>query len=73
MFVEVFHSMIKGIHRSLQVKTSFSNSTPITGSNMKSKPGLPLTAIIGIAKKKRRRTCTQKVAKTSLSDYAQQD
>jgi hypothetical protein len=28
---------------------------------------------LGIAGKKRRRTCTQKVTKQSLSDYAQQD
>jgi hypothetical protein len=33
----------------------------------------PLTAVIGIARKKRRGTCTQKVTKQSLSDYAQED
>jgi hypothetical protein len=33
----------------------------------------PLTAIIGITEKKRRRTCTQKVTKQSLRNYAQQD
>jgi hypothetical protein len=29
MFAEEFHSMIKGIHLALEVKTSFSNSTPM--------------------------------------------
>jgi hypothetical protein len=68
--------MIKDIHLALEVNTSFDNSTPATGSSTKSstyKPGLPLTAVIGIAGKKRRRTCTQKVTRQSLSDYAQQD
>jgi hypothetical protein len=72
MFVEVFHSMIKGIHLALEVKTSFGNSTPVMGSSTESstyKPGLPLTAVISIVEKKRT-TCTQKVTKQSLSDYA---
>jgi hypothetical protein len=76
MFVEAFHSMIKGIHLALEVKTSFDNSTPATGSSTKSstwKPRLPLIAVIGIAGKKRKRTYTQKVTKQRLSDYAQQD
>jgi hypothetical protein len=75
MFAEAFHSTIKGNHLALEVKTSFGNSMPMTGSSTESstyKPGLPLTAIIGIAGKKRG-TCTQKVTKQSLSDYAQQD
>jgi hypothetical protein len=68
--------MIKDIHLALEVNTSFDNSTPATASSTESstyKPGLPLTAVIGIAGKKRRRTCTQKVTRQSLSDYAQQD
>jgi hypothetical protein len=76
MFAEAFHSMIQDIHLALEVKTSFSNSTPMMGSSMESntsKPGLPLTTVIGITKKNRRGgTCTQ-VTKQSLSDYAQQD
>jgi hypothetical protein len=31
MFAEAFHSMIKGIHLALKVKTSFGNSMPVTG------------------------------------------
>jgi hypothetical protein len=65
--------MINGIHLTLEVKTSFGNSTPTTSSSTESstyKARLPLTAIIGIAGKKRRRTCTQKVTKQSLSAYA---
>jgi hypothetical protein len=76
IFVEAFHSTIKVIHLVLEVKTSFINSTPVTGSSMKYntyKPRLLLTAVIGITAKKRKRTCTQKVTKQSLSDYAQQD
>jgi hypothetical protein len=76
MFAEVFHPMIKGIYLTLEVKTSFGNSMPALGFSTESsrqKPGLPLTAIIGIARTKRMRTCTQKVTKQSLSDYAQQD
>jgi hypothetical protein len=30
MFVKAFHSMVKVIHLALEVKTSFSNSTPAT-------------------------------------------
>jgi hypothetical protein len=33
MFVETFHSTIKGIHLTLEVKTSFDNSTPAMGSS----------------------------------------
>jgi hypothetical protein len=42
--VEAFHSTIKGIHLTLEVKTSFRNSTPATGSSTGSssqKPGVP--------------------------------
>jgi hypothetical protein len=75
MIVEAFHSMIKGIHLAQEVNTSFGNSTPVTGSSMKSstyKPGLPLTVVISITRRKRE-TCTQKVTKQSLSDYAKKD
>jgi hypothetical protein len=33
MFAEAFHSMIKDIHLALEVKTSFSYSTPAMGSS----------------------------------------
>jgi hypothetical protein len=36
MFAEVFHSTIKGIHLTLEVKTSFGNSTAATGSSTES-------------------------------------
>jgi hypothetical protein len=36
MFVEAFHSTIKGIHLALEVKTSFGNSTPSVGSSTES-------------------------------------
>jgi hypothetical protein len=36
MFAEAFHSMIKGIHLALEVKTSFSNSMLTTGSSTES-------------------------------------
>jgi hypothetical protein len=36
MFVEAFHSTIKGIHLALQVKTSFGNSMPTMGFSMES-------------------------------------
>jgi hypothetical protein len=57
MFVEVFHSTIKDIHLTLEVKTSFGNSTPTMSSSTESStyfPGLPLTTVIDIARKKRR-------------------
>jgi hypothetical protein len=44
MFAEVFHSTIKGIHLTLEVKTSFSNYVPATGPTMESssqKLGVP--------------------------------
>jgi hypothetical protein len=44
MFVEVFRSTIKGIHLVLEVKTSFGNSMPATGSSIESssqKPEIP--------------------------------
>jgi hypothetical protein len=36
MFAEAFHSTIKGIHLTLEVKTSFGNSTPAMGFNTES-------------------------------------
>jgi hypothetical protein len=36
MFAEAFHLMIKDIHLTLEVKTSFGNSTPTTGSSTES-------------------------------------
>jgi hypothetical protein len=44
MFAEAFHSIVKGIHLALEVKTSFGNSTPAMGFSIGSstqKPGLP--------------------------------
>jgi hypothetical protein len=73
MFAEEFHSMIKGIHLTLEVKTSFGSSMPAMGSSTKSSLRhleFSLIAIIGITKKKRMRTCTEKATKQSLSDYA---
>jgi hypothetical protein len=35
-FAEAFHSMIKAIHLTLEMKTSFSNSMPVTGSSTES-------------------------------------
>jgi hypothetical protein len=36
MFAELFNSMIKGIHLTIEVKTSFSNTMPVTGSSTES-------------------------------------
>jgi hypothetical protein len=36
MFVKVFHSTIKGIHLTLEVKTSFGNSTLAMGFSTES-------------------------------------
>jgi hypothetical protein len=36
MFVEAFHSTIKGIHLVLEVKTSFGKYTPATGFSTES-------------------------------------
>jgi hypothetical protein len=65
--------MIKGIHLTLEVKTSFDNSTSATDFSTESstyKARLPVIAGIDIVRKKRG-ICTQKVIKQSLSDYAQ--
>jgi hypothetical protein len=65
----------KSIHVTLEVKTYFSNSTPVTGPSMKSSLrslDFLLLAIIGITRRERE-TYTQKVTKQSLSKYTQQD
>jgi hypothetical protein len=66
--------MIKGIHLALEVKTSFGNSTPVTGFSTESstyKLGLPTDNYQQLRRKNRRGgTSTQKVRKQSLSDYA---
>jgi hypothetical protein len=36
IFAETFHSTIKDIHLALEMKTSFGNSTPTTGSSIES-------------------------------------
>jgi hypothetical protein len=44
MFAEAFHSMIKGIHITLKVKTSFGSFMPVIGSSTESsfqKPRVP--------------------------------
>jgi hypothetical protein len=66
----------KSIHLTLDVKTFFENSTPTMGPVWNPtcrSPDFLMTDIIGITERKRRRTCTQKVAKQSMSDYAQED
>jgi hypothetical protein len=73
MFAEAFHSAIKDIHLAIEVKTSFGNSTPVTGFNTESstsRPGLPTDSHQWLRWKKRRGgTYTQNVTKQSLSDY----
>jgi hypothetical protein len=77
MFVEAFHSTIKGIHLALEVKTSFGNSSLRQASVQNPAHrslDFPLTTINGFTERERRaEICTQKVIKQSLSDYAQQD
>jgi hypothetical protein len=77
MFVEAFHSIIKGIHLAPEVKTSFGNFTPAMGSGTESssqKPGVPTNSHHRHHWKGEKKKHThQKVTKQSLSDYAQQD
>jgi hypothetical protein len=58
MFVEVFHSTIKGIHLALEVKTSFGNSTLemgfSTGSSTQ-KLGLPTDSRQQLHRKREKR------------------
>jgi hypothetical protein len=58
MFVEVFHLTVKDIHLTLEVKTSFDNSTPATGFSMGSstqKPGLPTDSHQWLHRKREKR------------------
>jgi hypothetical protein len=72
MFAELFHSTIKGIHLALEVKTTFGNSMPMTGSSSQ-KPRVPTDTHRQHHRKREEETCTQKVRKQSLSNYGQQD
>jgi hypothetical protein len=67
----------KGIHLALEVKTLFGDSTPVTGSSTESSTqslDFPLMDINSIAGRGGEiETCTQRVTKQSMSDYAQQD
>jgi hypothetical protein len=66
----------KSIHLALEVKTFFGNSTPVTGPSIESntqKPGLPTDSCHQLCRKREGETCTQRVTKQSLSDYAHQD
>jgi hypothetical protein len=75
MVAEVFHSTIKDIHLALEVKTSFDNSMPATGSS--TEPALEARTSTNSHRRHRWKevieTCTQKRTKESLSEYAQQD
>jgi hypothetical protein len=76
MFTEAFYSTIKGIHRALEVKTSFGKSTPTTGSSTESssqKPGVPTDNHHQHHQKEEKENYTHKITKESLSDYAQQN
>jgi hypothetical protein len=77
MFAEAFHSTIKDIHLALEVKTSFDNSTLVTGSSMES-----LSQELGVPtdshhrhrwKREKKKHTHQKVTKQSLSNYTQQN
>jgi hypothetical protein len=55
MFVEAFHSTIKGIHLALEVKTTLGNSTPATGFNTEPSHrslDFPLTAVNGFTRRR---------------------
>jgi hypothetical protein len=61
--------MIKGIHLALEIKISFNNSVLMTvpAQNLAFRSmGFPLTNVIGIAGRDRRRNCTQKSYKAKL-------
>jgi hypothetical protein len=58
MFVEAFHSTVKGIHLALEVRTSFGNSAPVTGFSMgysTQKPGLPTDSCQWLRRKREKR------------------
>jgi hypothetical protein len=76
MYAKAFHSTVKGIHLTLEMKTSFGTSMPATGSNMESssqKPGVPTDSHRQHPRRERKKLAYQKVTKQSFSDYAQQD
>ncbi len=77
IFTEAFHSTIKDIHLTLEVKTSFGNSMPAMGSSTESssqKPGVPTdTHHRHCRKRETKKPEYHKVTKQSFSDYAQQD
>jgi hypothetical protein len=58
MFSEAFHSIIKGIHLALEVKTSFDNSTLAPGFSTESstqKPRLPTNSRQRLRQKREKR------------------
>jgi hypothetical protein len=80
MFAEAFHSTIKVIHPALEVKTSFGNSTPVTGSSMNlalRSLDFPLTVVNDFSggiegeeptyKKLQSKACTTTLSKTDQS------
>jgi hypothetical protein len=73
--VKAFHSTIKDIHLALEVKTSFGNSTPMTGFSAGSstqKLELPTDSRQRLSQKReKRRNLHTEVTKQSLSDYTQ--
>jgi hypothetical protein len=65
----MFNSTIKGIHLTLEIKISFDNSVLMTvpAQNLALRSMVfPLTAVISIAGRDRRRTCTSKSYKAKL-------
>jgi hypothetical protein len=71
MFAEAFHSMIKGIHLALEVKTSFDNSTFVMGSSMESssqKLGVPTNSRHWHRRKEEEapHPCTQETTRAKL-------
>jgi hypothetical protein len=76
MFAEAFHSMIKGIHLALEVKTSFDNYMLVKDSSTKSssqKPGVRTDSHHLHHQKREKTLAHQKITKQSLNDYTQQD
>jgi hypothetical protein len=74
MFAKAFHSMIKGIHLALEVKTSFGNSTPAMGSSTESSSQKSRVHTNSQhrhrEKREKKKLAHQKVTKQSFSDYA---
>jgi hypothetical protein len=74
MFAKVFYSTIKGIHLTLEMKTSFGNSMPVLGSSTESgsqKHGVPTDSHNRYRRKREeKRPAHQRVTKQILSDYA---